>query len=175
MPLLFLLLLGGPARAQVAFEGGVGFLFNTTDILMDNAAGISLTELGLSAKLSFQTRLGTKRVLVESDTPDVLYQYHERRYMLGIEADKRLKLTDLGESLELGGYLGGFAGMRFADYRGTDSKADLGFGWEATGGAYLSNPKGFILRMGYHYIPLPTYNVIPHRLGITFCVLISDE
>lgn len=167
--------LAGRAQWRIAPEVGAGLLFNQTDVLMDFGAGVSFQEIGLSAKLAFQSRIGTKRVLVETATPNLLYQLHERRYMLGADVDKRFGLTDFSEDLSFGVYLGGFAGMTFNDYRGTDMRGEVGFGWEAKGGAFLSNAKIFILRLGYAYLPLPTQNVYPHRIGISFHFLITDD
>lgn len=167
--------LAGRAQWKIAPEIGAGLLFNQTDILMDFGAGVSFQELGLSTKLSFQSRVATKRVLVETETPNLLYQFHERRYLLGLDVDKRFILTEFTENLRFGLFLGGFAGMTFNDYRGTDEKGTVEFGWEAKGGAFLSNPKIFVMRLGYTYLPLPTQNVYPHRIGVSFHFLITDE
>lgn len=89
--------LAGRAQWRIAPEVGAGLLFNQTDVLMDFGAGVSFQEIGLSAKLAFQSRIGTKRVLVETATPNLLYQLHERRYMLGADVDKRFGLTDFSD------------------------------------------------------------------------------
>lgn len=164
----------GFAQSSVAPEIGVGLLFNQTDVMMDFGAGVSFQNIGLSTKISFQSRISTKRVLVETDQPNLLYQFHERRYLLGLDADKRFTLTDLSENVSLGLFLGGFAGMTFNDYRGTDEKGSVGFGWEAKGGLFISNSEIFVMRLGYTYLPLPTRNVYPHRIGISFHFLITD-
>lgn len=165
-----------PLRAQsVVPEFGVGFNFNLTDIMADFAFGMSLQEARASIKASFQPRLGTKRVLVESGTPNLLYQYQERRYLLGIEADKRFVLTELDENTEFGLFVGAFGGITFNDYRGTDAKGSLELAWQGMGGAYLSDPRYLILRVGYQYAPLATPSVYPHRIGISFNFLISDD
>ncbi len=165
-----------PVHAQsVVPEFGAGLNFNLTDIMADLSFGMSLQEARASIKASFQPRLGTKRVLVESGTPNLLYQYQERRYLLGVEADKRFMLTQLNENTEVGLFIGAFGGMTFNDYRGTDAKGSVNLAWEGMGGAYLSDSRFLILRLGYQYLPLVTQSVYPHRIGISFNFLITDD
>jgi hypothetical protein len=170
-------LLPTPVKAQQAVvpEFGAGLNFNQTDVMMDVTAGVSFQQIRTSAKVSFQPRLGSKRVLIESSTPNLLFQYRERRYLLGLEADKRFQLTQFSENLELGLFIGGFVGMSFNDYRGTDERGSVSLGWQAMAGPYLSDVRGFILRLGYIYLPLPTQNVFAHRIGFSFSLLLTDD
>jgi hypothetical protein len=154
---------------------GLDFNFNHTDVMMGGSVGICFNErINASVKLTFKGRLGSKRVLIETDVPNVLVQYRQRQYLLGIEADKRFKLTEFSETERLGAFLGGFGGLSFADYRGTNAKAPLGLGGAAEAGVYFSNTEAFILKIGYMYLPLQTPSVFQHRLFFSFDVIIGS-
>jgi hypothetical protein len=172
----WMLLTVGAVRAQLTYaEAGLGLNFNGKDIFADINFGASIQQVNASVKVSFQPRLGTETILQESDTPNLLYQYRERRFLLGVEADKRFKLTDLGENGQMGLFVGAFGGVAFADYLGTDTRAGTGFAYQGMGGAYLSSPNTVIFRLGYQYVPLPTQGISPHRMGISLSIVLSDE
>jgi hypothetical protein len=113
-------------HAQTYPEAGVGLAFNTTDVISDFTFGADVSDARLSIKASFQTRIGTKRVLVESGTPNLVYQFQERRYLFGLEGDKRFNLTQEGEYTEVGLFVGGFIGFTAYDYRGTANPQNVG-------------------------------------------------
>jgi hypothetical protein len=165
-----------PALAQlhVVPEVALGINFNGTDAMLNVGAGVSFQNIRTSAKLSFQPRLGAKRVLIETASPNVLLQYRERRYLLGLEVDKRVKLTEFSEYTELGLFVGGFIGMSFNDYRGTDARGSVDLGYQGMAGAYFGDARVCVLRLGYLYLPLPTQNVFPHRIGFSCAFLLTD-
>ncbi len=163
------------AQQPLVPEIGLGLNFNGTDAMLNLGAGVSFQNIRTSAKVSFQPRLGAKRVFVETASPNVLIQYRERRYLLGLEVDKRFKLTEFSEYTELGLFVGGFIGMSFNDYRGTDARGSVDLGYEGMAGAYIGDPHVCLLRLGYLYLPLPTQNVFPHRIGFSFSILFADE
>jgi hypothetical protein len=177
--LLLCLVISKPATVNaqsLAPELGVGLIFNHTDIMADFNGGICFPEIGLSTKLSFQPRLGAKRVLLETETPNVLVQYRERRYLLGIEADKRFSLSDITETAHVGAFVGGFIGLNFNGYRGTNEPGQLDLGWEIMAGPYLYDEEGILLRLGYVYLPLNmTSNVFAHRVGLSISFVINDN
>jgi hypothetical protein len=151
---------------------GIDLNFNHTDVMAGVGAGVCFNTLNASAKLTFKGRLGSKRVWVETGTPDVLAQYRERRYLLGIEADKRFRLTEFSEVEQLGLFLGGFGGMTFGDFRGSDTKVPLKLAGSAQAGVYFSNIEIAIFKLGYMYLPLQTRSVVNHRVFFSIDLII---
>lgn len=152
---------------------GLDFNFNHTDVMLGAHAGIAVPKINASFAATFQGRIGSKRVLIEGEQPYVFYQYRERRYLLGVEADKRFLLREFNESTHFGAFLGGFGGLGFGDYRGTKQSAPVGLAYSAMGGVYITEPKTVIIKLGYQYLPMHTQNVFDHRILLTFSFLIS--
>jgi hypothetical protein len=157
--------------AKMMPELGIDFNFNHTDVMMGGLGGIAFPTLNASLLATFKGRIGTKRVIVEAEEADVFYQYRERRYLLGLQAEKRFLLNEFDESSHLGAYLAGIGGLGFGDYRGTKAPASTGFAYSAEAGAYFSDPEAVILRLGYQYLPMHTANVFDHRIVLTITFL----
>lgn len=159
-------------QKSIAPEFGFDMNFNHTDIFMGGRVGICFPVINASVAATFKGRLGSKRVLLETGQKDVLIQYRERRYLLGLEADKRFILNEFGPSTQFGGFIGGFGGLGFGDYRGTSERAPLGLSGAGMLGAYISDPNAVILRFGYMYLPLRTETVVKHRIYVSFTILV---
>lgn len=155
-------------------ELGWDFNFNHTDAMMGVQGGINIPAWNASVLATFKGRLGSKRVLIEAEEPNLFYQYRERRYILGIQAEKRFLLTEFSPSLQLGAFLGGLGGLGISDYRGTKGQAPVGFAYSAMGGPYLNYGDAVIFRLGYQYLPLKTQNVFDHRILVSLSILISS-
>ncbi len=154
-------------------ELGIDFNFNHMDVMMGGLAGIAFPTANASLLATFKGRLGTKRVLIEGETPDTYFQYRERRYLLGLQAEKRFLLNEFDESTHFGAYIAGFGGLGFGDYRGTKAAAGAGFAWSAEAGPYISDPGAIIARLGYQYLPMQTKNVFDHRIVLTVTFLVN--
>ena len=165
-----------PLMAQidspVGLELGFDFNFNGADAFMGGMAGICMPKWNASARATFKGRLGSKRVLIESGTPDVLYQYRERRYLLGIEAEKRFLFNEINGDTHFGGFVGGFGGLDFANYRGSTASPPSALAGSGMLGVYISDPSAVIARLGYIYLPVQTESVPVHRIYLSFSILI---
>ena len=161
-----------PVRAQVAPDFGFGMNFNHTDFMLGFNGGAAFEALDLSARLGFQFRVGSKRVLVETEVPDVLVQYRERRYLLGIELEKRFTLTEFSSNERLGVWLAPWGGLSIGDYRGSKASSPGGLAWSMQGGIFF-NTDGVVLRGGYAWLPLQTNSIVNHRIvfGVNFHIL----
>ncbi len=171
---VFLVLVSQNLHAQdtkLMPELGIDFNFNHTDVMMGGLGGVAFPTLNASLLATFKGRIGTKRVMVEAEEADVFYQYRERRYLLGLQAEKRFLLTEFDESTVMGAYLAGIGGLEFGDYRGTKAAASTGFAYSAEAGAYFSDPEAVIIRLGYQYLPMQTQNVFDHRIVLTITFL----
>lgn len=177
-PLLGLLAwAGSDASAQSTGpypEIGWDMNFNHTDFMMGVHGGVCIPSWDASILATFKGRIGSKRVLVEAEQPDVFYQYRERRYILGIQAEKRFILTEFNSDLKLGAFLGALGGMGISDYRGTRGEAPIGFAYSAMGGPFLKVDESVLVKLGYQYLPLKTQNVFDHRILISISFLISE-
>ena len=154
-------------------EIGWDLNFNHTDVMMGGHAGVCIPKWNASVLATFKGRLGTKRVLIEGDQPDVFYQYRERRYILGVQAEKRFILTEFSPSLKLGAFVGALGGLGISDYRGTKGQAPLGFAYSGMAGPYITDGETIVIRLGYQYLPLKTQNVFDHRLLLSISFMIS--
>lgn len=154
-------------------ELGIDFNFNHTDVMMGGLAGIAFPTANASLSATFKGRLGTKRVMIEGEAPETYFQYRERRYLLGLQAEKRFLLNEFDESTHFGAYVAGFGGLGFGDYRGTKAAASTGFAWSAEAGPYISDPGAIIARLGYQYLPMQTKNVFDHRIVLTITILVN--
>ncbi len=153
-------------------EFGFDMNFNHTDIFMGGRVGVCFPQLNASLAGTFKGRIGSRRVLLETGQPDVLVQYRERRYLIGVEADKRFILNEFGPSTHFGGFVGGFGGLSFGDYRGTGEAAPLGLAGAGMVGAFISDPSAVIFRLGYMYLPLQTESVVKHRVYLSFTIMV---
>lgn len=160
------------AQADSPFpETGWDLNFNHTDVMMGFQGGINIPAWNASVLATFKGRLGSKRVQIEADEPNLFYQYRERRYIIGIQAEKRFLLTEFSPSFKLGAFLGGLGGLEISDYRGTKGQAPVGFGYAAMGGPYITDDKAIIIRLGYQYLPMKTQNVFDHRILLSLSFL----
>lgn len=154
-------------------ELGIDFNFNHTDVMLGGLAGLNFPAANASVFATFKGRIGTKRVLIEADERDVFYQYRERRYLLGLQAEKRFLLNEFSESMHFGAFVAGIGGLGFGDYRGTKAEAPVGFAWSAEAGAYITDPSAVVVRLGYQYLPMQTQNVFDHRILLSFTFFIN--
>jgi hypothetical protein len=140
--------------------------FNQTDVMMGGGIGIYNIDWNASAQLSFKGRIGARRVIVEPEDTDLIFQFRERRYLLGIDLEKRFAFSDISASSQVGGYLQAFGGLSFGDYRGTTAKPPTGFGGSAGAGIYIGNPDIIAVKLGYVYLPLQTQSIVAHRISM---------
>lgn len=164
---------GMPAQAQIGPDIYGEMSFNHTDFLFGFGGGVAFQDIGLSARLNFLTRARAKKVLIE-ERPDFFYQFRERRYLLGLEVEKRFRLADVGQVGQVGVLLSAWGGINLGDYRGSTQAVPGGLNVMGRAGAYITD-EGFILRMGYAYVPTYTPSVFAHRIFIQIGGIIPHE
>lgn len=173
---LFVTLLANSTKAQngkaVIPQLGMDLSFNTDDAFWGGLAGVCFPKINASLLATFKGRIGNKRVLVELPNSNNLYQFRERSYLLGLEADKRFVLNEINEKTRFGLFVGGFGGLNFGSYRGTKIGPDASLKGAAFIGPYISDISAAIVKLGYMYLPLNTESVSHHRIFISFSFVI---
>jgi hypothetical protein len=162
--------------AQVLPEFGTHIAFNGGDFNWGGQLGMDIAALDLSIRADFTGRAGAKRVLVESPSNNnVLIQYREARYLLGIEAEKRFPIKEFESDALIGvtGMLLG--GYTFGDYRGTKTAPYNGATYRARIAPYLLLDEAVLVRAGYEYLPTRTEDVANHRVFIAITIIIPTE
>jgi hypothetical protein len=147
--------------------------FNFDDISGGLQAGATIVDLDLDFRADFTARLGNKRVLVPIDGQDnAFYQYRESRYLLGIEAEKRITLHETGGGNLLGVSAMLLGGYTFGDFHGTKVNPEAAWTYRARLAPFIWIDQSVLLRAGYEYSPYQSPSVPDHRffLAITFCV-----
>lgn len=170
---LLLLLAPTRPRAQVGADIGMDMVFNHTDFMLGFLAGPAFEKLDLSTRLNVLVRPGRKRVLVESETPDLFYQYRESRVMIGLDAEKRFTLSQFSDAGRVGAFVSAWGGVSLGGYRGTSAAAPGGFNYVFRGGPFLQQDE-LVLQLGYAYMPLRTSSVVAHRVFIGFHIMLID-
>lgn len=167
--LIFCAFLAPPsqAKAQVTPEFGVDLLGNHTDFMFGFTGGIGFDQLDLSTRLYAMVRPGRKRILVQSETPNLYYQYRESRFMIGLDLEKRFTLSQINSQLRVGAFLAAWGGLSLGGYRGTSANAPGGFNYVFRGGPFLGDDT-VTLQAGYAFVPLRTPSIVAHRAYIGF-------
>lgn len=147
--------------------------FNLDDFMMNLLGGIESPRLNGSLQAGFGFRFGSKKVLVEQ-SENLFYQFRERRYLLQLGLEKRIKMIDLSDDASLQGLAFFRGGFTFGDFRGTKINPESAFLPMPGAGLALRLPDG-MFRLGYQYMKLETGNVSPHRLFAGFNLIIGGE
>ena len=172
---LGLLLLGGVCAQAQGLAPSIGghMSFNLDDVSAGLHAGADIVDLDLDIRADFSARLGNKRVLVPIDGQDnAFYQYRESRYLLGLELEKRITVTELGDNALFGVSAMLLGGYTFGDFHGTKAKPDAAWTYRARLAPFVWLDNSVILRAGYEYAPYQSPSVPDHRifLAVTICV-----
>lgn len=158
-------------KAQISPEISFDFLGNHTDFMFGFGGGIAIEPLDLSTRLYALVRPGRKRILIESETPNLYYQYRESRFMIGFDLEKRFTLTQISESKRVGAFLSAWGGLSLGSYRGTSASAPGGFNYIFRGGPFF-NDDVVTIQAGYAFVPLRTPSIVAHRafIGLHFTI-----
>ena len=166
-----------PVKAQLAIGGDFGYdmPFNHTDIMMEFSGGIAFFgPIDASVRLTYLGRLGERKVQVETDVPNFLLQYREGLNVLGIELEKRFRLSEFNETDHLGILIAGTAGMAFGSYDGTSARPETRFQPAIRLAPYLQTDV-VQARLGYQYLPPPARTIFDHRIFLGIHFLLGDE
>ena len=162
-------------KAQIQGDFGVHTAFNGRDINWGLQAGIAFQDLDLSLRGDFSNRMGPKRVLVESaNNPNLLYQYREARYYLGLETEKRFTIMEFGNDHRFGACAALWGGYSFGDYKGTSVAPDHGFSIRGRVAPFVQFDEQFTIKAGYEYLPLRVEDISDHRFFIGFTANIGN-
>lgn len=168
------LLSGTCVQAQGLIPSVGGHMsFNFDDVSAGLHGGGTIVDLDLDFRADFTARLGNKRVLVPVDGQDnAFYQYRESRYLIGLEAEKRITIMEPGDYTTLGVSVMVLGGYTFGDFHGTKAKPDAAWTYRARLAPFIWLDKAVLLRAGYEYSPYQSPSVPDHRffLAITLCV-----
>jgi ankyrin repeat protein len=149
---------------------GITNLFSHQDDMLGGILGIYDCKYKTSLDFSFYTRLGSKRVLVES-TPLLSYQYWERRSLLALTLQKNFLLS-LKDKTSHWLFIGIRETYTYGKYRASTNKPEKKFilvpqlGYALTG-------KIASLKLNYEYLDLKTYQLLPHRLNLELLININ--
>lgn len=103
-----------------------------------------------------------------------LYQFREKRQILGINLSQTKKVFDLNESIHFGFYYGIGTDIIFRNYKATPNDPATKLYFNAKAGIYRRTEIGEI-QLGWDYSSLKTIDVSPHRFGITVMFIIPNE
>lgn len=145
--------------------------FNTTDLYTGLSIGIEDLTYQWSAKLGTSIRPFRKVIQLPEDN-GYIYQYHERKFFLFLELDKRFLQIPLTENKTLQLFAGARPGVLFGNYSGTQNDATPQFTLAPMGGACLNFNNESLLKVGYAHVNDGLTNVSDGRIHVSFTVIL---
>lgn len=145
--------------------------FNGTDLYTGLALGVENLEHQWSAKLGTSIR-PFRKVIQLPEENGYIYQYHERKFFLFLELDKRFLQIPLTETKTLQLFAGARPGVLFGNYSGTQNDATPLFTLAPMGGACLNLNNEALVRLGYTHVRDGLVNVGDGRIHISFTVIL---
>jgi opacity protein-like surface antigen len=156
----------GPKSFTPTGTLGIRSTFNLDDISLGAEGGVTIPDYRSSLLLGFDGRLGSRRVVVP-EAPGTYYILRERRWMLSLELEQRLKAAQLGDGLTLEPYLRLGGGLTWGGYRAFGLfKPHSGLTFLPGAGLALNVDDQFIVRLGYQYRSSYASSIEPHRLMV---------
>jgi hypothetical protein len=176
----FCLLLAGGINSRVSAQSdvwvaptfGFGTNFNLDDVFLTFNGGIESPKANGSVTAGFALRPGSKKVQIEQPG-DVIFQYRERRYMLSLGLEKRVKMIEFSEETSLQGLVMLHGGFTFGDFRGTAMHPSNSL-LLSPGAGFGLRLKYALVKLGYQYLPLETSSISPHRVFIGINIIPGD-
>ncbi len=149
---------------------GITNSFNHQDDMLGGIIGIYDCKYKTSIDFSFYTRLGSKRILVES-TPTLSYQYWERRSLLALTFQKSFIISS-NNNITHGLFIGGRETYTYGKYRATNTKPEKKFILVPQLG-YSFAGRIASIKLNYEYLDFKTYQVSPHHLNLELLININ--
>lgn len=138
--------------------------FNTEDWYCGFAGGIEDLGYQWGVRLGFELRPFRKRIQV-LDQQNVIRQYHERKYFIFIDADKRFGHFGIGTA-HLQFFAGGRGGLLMGNYSGTKNDAENYWVLSPFGGLCLNINDQTFIKLGYQYFNDHLLNVDDGRINL---------
>jgi len=160
-----------PSFSQYNF--GLNFNWNLDDLMTGIEMGVLDTKFNIALKGGLAFRPWSMRVL-EKVTPELLYQYRERRTALFLGIYKRINLVKLNNRLSTGIMLGAKEVYTSGSYRGSLEKPDNKMILAPGGGIYWNN-NFFGVNLMYEYLDYGLYKISPGRIDISFTFNIGSR
>jgi len=139
--------------------------FNLDDWYMGVSGGIEDEGYQWGARIGFAFRPFRKKVHVLGDN-EIMRQYHERKYLIFIDLDKRLGHLSLFEQ-HLQFYLGARGGFLMGNYAGTKNDAENVWVIAPVGGLCFNFDDVFFLKIGYNHFSDKLLNVDDGRINLS--------
>jgi len=150
---------------------GITNTFNHQDDMIGGIVGVYDCKYKTSIDYSFYTRMGAKRILVES-SPNIFYQYWERRSLMALTLQKSFVIS-AKTNITHGLFIGGRETYTYGKYRASVNKPDTKFILVPQLGYSLSG-KIASIKVNYEYLDFKTYQVSPHRINLEFLINMSS-
>ena len=160
-----------PSFSQYNF--GFNFNWNLDDFMTGIEMGMLDTKFNIALKSGLEFRPWSMRVL-EKVTPELSYQYRERRTALFLGIYKRINLVKVNDRLSTGIVIGAKEVYTFGRYRGSLEKPDNKMILAPGGGIYWNN-NFFGVNLMYEYIDYGFYKINPGRIDISFIFKIDRK
>jgi hypothetical protein len=145
--------------------------FNAQDVMMGFQTGIIDSKNGLQLEAGYKTRPWVRSVLYEVNE-STYYQFWEKRSVVHIGLEKNFNLTNPFYYEKLGVFGGLNFAYTYGNFRGSDRKPDDGLKLVPKAGIFYYY-KSFNLKLNYEYMKFNNNTSSPHRIGISFGVLIN--
>lgn len=142
--------------------------FNLDDWYMGVSGGIEDLGYQWGARIGFAFRPFRKKIQVIGEN-DIIRQYHERKYLIFIDVDKRLgHLKLFNQHLQF--YLGARGGFLMGNYAGTKQDADNVWVIAPIGGLCFNFKEQAFLKIGYNHFSDKLLNVDDGRINLSLIV-----
>jgi ankyrin repeat protein len=155
------------------YNFGLNFSWNLDDFMTGIEMGMLDTKFNIALKGGLAFRPWSMRVL-EKVTPELSYQYRERRTALCLGIYKRINFVNINNRLGTGIMLGAKEVYTFGSYRGSLEKPDSKMILAPGGGIYW-NSNSFGVNLMYEYLDYGLYKIGPGRIDISFIFNIGSK
>jgi ankyrin repeat protein len=160
-----------PSFSQYSF--GLDCNWNFDDFMTGIETGMLDKKYNIALKGGLLIRPWSMKVL-EEETPELSYQYREKRTTLFLGIYKRINLVKSGYSFDTGIMLGAREAYTFGSYRGSLEKPDNKMMLAPGAGIYWSNDY-FGVNLIYEYLDYDLYKINPGRIDISFIFKIGGK
>jgi ankyrin repeat protein len=152
---------------------GLNFNWNLDDFMTGIEIGMLDTKYNIDLKGGLAFRPWAMRIL-EKTTPELSYQYRERRTALFLGIYKRINLVKPNSRQNAGIMLGAKEVYTFGSYRGSLEKPGNKMILAPGGGIYWNN-NFFGVNLMYEYLDYGLYKINPGRIDISFIFKIDSK
>ncbi len=140
--------------------------FNFDDWYTGISAGIEDRGYQWGARIGFAFRPFRKKIQVIGES-DVVRQYHERKYLIFVDLDKRLgHLKLFNQHLQF--YFGARGGFLMGNYSGTKNDAENVWVIAPIGGICFNFKDNTFIKLGYNHFSDKLINVDDGRFNLSF-------